>query len=359
MAHRGWLTINRLRQNSIMAEESVVISRAIEGDMEAFGHLYKIYEPRVRKWFVGVKRLGEAAAEDLAQTVFEKALGSIRKYKIEGPPIQSWLFGIAAHVYADYFRDGHAAETRLPDNLFHISRNDEHAPIDISELFRHNENLFSPRQKETVLLLLEGLAAEDIAGILGVGKKTVHEYVGRSRRKIEPIFVKEGYDAVTNIVRHGSPEYHRIITLLEHDPSMGFRFGRQWYMRRPNANSPLNSQSSAKEVIYISGLPPDDYDILAADYRHYGRYGVAKRNGRLVISQRDLDAFHSLARRKPRYNPPTPEHRPLYELADTRQEYSRLSRAARKGELSVLRDGKQAYSTTAEVERWRNSQNNL
>ena len=80
------------------------MSRAQNGDKDAFTLIYQEYvRPIYRYAYVRVGGHAEQA-EDLTQEVFLKALNSIGRYHYDGKPFGSWLFRIAHNLVIDYYR---------------------------------------------------------------------------------------------------------------------------------------------------------------------------------------------------------------------------------------------------------------
>jgi len=74
------------------------VRKAQAGDLDAFGHLYRLHHGAVFR----LARLHlPDAAEDAAQEVFLRAWQALRRYRDTGKPFLAWLYGIARHVLAD------------------------------------------------------------------------------------------------------------------------------------------------------------------------------------------------------------------------------------------------------------------
>jgi RNA polymerase sigma-70 factor (ECF subfamily) len=82
--------------------------QAADLDTSAFADLYRIYSPQVLR-YVAARVTGHQEAEDLANTVFEKAFAAIGRYKPTPPQFSTWLYTIAHNTVVDYYR-----KRRLP-----------------------------------------------------------------------------------------------------------------------------------------------------------------------------------------------------------------------------------------------------
>lgn len=72
---------------------------------EAFGALYERHAETLLRFFVRRTLDAEAAAELVAET-FAEAFASRRRFRGRGLDVTGWLYGIARHLLARYFRTG-------------------------------------------------------------------------------------------------------------------------------------------------------------------------------------------------------------------------------------------------------------
>jgi len=82
-------------------EELVAAAKA--GDAEAFGRLFDHFHEPVHR-YVAARVRRPSDAEDLAQTVFVKALEALPRYEQRGIPFGGWLFRLARNVVIDHIR---------------------------------------------------------------------------------------------------------------------------------------------------------------------------------------------------------------------------------------------------------------
>jgi RNA polymerase sigma-70 factor (ECF subfamily) len=83
--------------------DSELISRAKEGEMEAFGELYERYINLIFR-YLRCRVSEDQTAEDLAEVVFLKAFESLDRYQERGWPFSSFLYQVARNQLADYYR---------------------------------------------------------------------------------------------------------------------------------------------------------------------------------------------------------------------------------------------------------------
>lgn len=80
-----------------------LITRAREGDADAFGLLYDRYQPDILRYLLHRVRDRELA-EDLTQQVFLKAWQAIPRYEQRGVPFNAWLYRMAHNQMVDHYR---------------------------------------------------------------------------------------------------------------------------------------------------------------------------------------------------------------------------------------------------------------
>jgi RNA polymerase sigma-70 factor (ECF subfamily) len=101
--------------------EDELLTRARQGDREAFGDLYERHLDAIYRYVF--YRVEDAAdAEDLTETVFLKAWNALAGYRPGEVPFSAWLYRIAHNAIIDRHRTRKAhlpldAQTMLADNL--------------------------------------------------------------------------------------------------------------------------------------------------------------------------------------------------------------------------------------------------
>ena len=89
-------------------EAGSLARQAANLDLSAFADLYGLYSPQVLR-YVSSRITGPQEAEDLANTVFEKAFAAIGRYEPSPAQFSTWLYTIAQNTIIDYYR-----KRRLP-----------------------------------------------------------------------------------------------------------------------------------------------------------------------------------------------------------------------------------------------------
>ncbi len=172
----------------------------MSGQQLDFNHVYAIFHPKIRRYLA--RRVSEAEAEDLTQTVFIRVSQALQNFMGESS-LATWIYRIAANVVADKVRSPSyrynfqespteemaAASTEAP-NLWtgevppaidqHLIRKE------ISECIRGVVEKL-PEQSCAVIKLsaFEGLKNSEIAELLGTSLETVKIRLHRARVRLK------------------------------------------------------------------------------------------------------------------------------------------------------------------------------
>lgn len=126
----------------------------------------------------------ERAADDLAQETYERAIGSLHRYRAEGPA-RGWLLTIARRVCADHARravrrrriDEQVLRSATTGSLAGVSP-DGSGHVDLDDLLG---DLDDDRRAAFVLTQVLGLHYDEAAEVLGCPIGTVRSRVSRAR----------------------------------------------------------------------------------------------------------------------------------------------------------------------------------
>lgn len=126
-----------------MQAERDLVSRA-QTDPEAFGQLYDLYYDRIFGYVL--RRTADLdATQDITSETFCKALKGLRAFQWRNLPFGAWLFRIASHEIATYYRKNGRVITVdmdvLENELPHTSRPDEEYMEAESLLQQHTDFL--------------------------------------------------------------------------------------------------------------------------------------------------------------------------------------------------------------------------
>jgi RNA polymerase sigma-70 factor, ECF subfamily len=143
------------------------VERAKEGDREAFGDLYRLYQPPVFR--LARAHLREGAEDAVAET-FLRAWKALPRYRDTGAPFLAWLYGIARHVIADEFRRRARVEPRsdLPDRGVEWAVDER---LSLAEAIRR---LPGEQRQVVELKFLMGATNAEVAATLGKSEGAVN-----------------------------------------------------------------------------------------------------------------------------------------------------------------------------------------
>jgi RNA polymerase sigma-70 factor (ECF subfamily) len=77
--------------------------RASRLDVSAFADLYRLFSPQVLR-YMGSRVSSRQEAEDLTNTVFEKAFAAMGRYEPSPAQFSTWLYTIAQNTVIDHYR---------------------------------------------------------------------------------------------------------------------------------------------------------------------------------------------------------------------------------------------------------------
>jgi RNA polymerase sigma factor (sigma-70 family) len=175
-------------------DESQLISRAREGELDAFNLLIEIYERPVYNLCFRMLS-SEQAAEDAAQEAFISAFRSVASFR--GGSFRSWLFRIASNACYDEMRRRRARPARSLDAP--AGDDDRHidVPGDVKSLDEHVQNVelhealrealmdLPPDQRLAIVLRdVQGMDYDEIAEVTLTNLGTVKSRINRARSRL-------------------------------------------------------------------------------------------------------------------------------------------------------------------------------
>jgi RNA polymerase sigma-70 factor (ECF subfamily) len=167
---------------------------AARHDLACFVPIYDHYAPRI--YLYCLRRVGSSQeAEDLTSMTFTRALGALTDYR--GGSIAAWLFSIARHAIADYYRETRIDNVSL-DQFEDVLPDFSSPPV---EQLIHDErcvylhNLiatFSTEEQELLALSISGeLTSEEIGVVIGKKASTVRMRIHRLLKRLRASYAEE------------------------------------------------------------------------------------------------------------------------------------------------------------------------
>jgi RNA polymerase sigma factor (sigma-70 family) len=174
-----------------VATDAELVAAALAGDREAFGLLVDRHRPRATA--VVRRMLGDAEAEDVTQEALLRAHLDLRRLR-NPDSFGGWLSGIAVNLAKMRLRAGHGSVldrggVPVPNELPIAS--DDPSPVEVAEarelleLVRGALEALPDRQRRVALMYyVDGLAAAEIAALLGTSTGAVRVGLHRARRRL-------------------------------------------------------------------------------------------------------------------------------------------------------------------------------
>lgn len=172
--------------------------KQVDTDTEIFAQIFDRFYKRIYNYIR--YRIGNAyEAEDLTSQVFEQVLRKYDTFRPEKAPIEVWLFSIAHHAVADYYRKH---KRNMWFSLDKVKELVSRRPTPEEASLRnetHNELLaalatLGDRERNIIAMrFAANLKNREIASLLGLSENNVGIIVYRSLRQLREILSnKEG-----------------------------------------------------------------------------------------------------------------------------------------------------------------------
>ena len=181
--------------------------RQVTSEMLDFQSIHERFRPRVLRYLT--RRVGEADAEDVAQSVMLKVNEGLSAFR-GSSDIYTWIYRIATNAALDKLR-GKTLQT-VSDAELESDAVPPEAQIASVETAAIREEMSAciaefvaclPQNYKSVMILseFEGLTNDEIAGILGLSVETVKIRLHRAREKL-----RKELQAACNFSRDGGNE---------------------------------------------------------------------------------------------------------------------------------------------------------
>jgi RNA polymerase sigma-70 factor (ECF subfamily) len=173
-------------------DQSEVISlvkEAAGGNIQAFGHLYRIYLDQIYRYvFYHVN--DKMTAEDITEEVFLKAWKAIKSCKGRGKTFSSWLYRIAHNHMVNTLRDNNRITYLANDREIQITDPTRQAELNIEcqEMLKAIDCLPENQKQVIILKFIEGLDNREISKIIGKSEGAVRITQMRALTKLREKF---------------------------------------------------------------------------------------------------------------------------------------------------------------------------
>ena len=155
--------------------------------------------PRLRRYaraLVGDR----ASADDLVQDTLERAWAKLHLYR-RGTDLRAWLFTVMHNVHVNQVRSARATDPLDEDMPELAQRAAQGDSLLVRDLDRSIALL--PAEQRAVLLLvtLEDMSYEEVAGTLGIPVGTVMSRLSRAREKLRAMMLGQAAAAKLKVVK--------------------------------------------------------------------------------------------------------------------------------------------------------------
>jgi RNA polymerase sigma-70 factor (ECF subfamily) len=174
--------------------EASLVSRPAVTPAETipFDQVFDTYYPAVFRYF-RYRGADADTANDLASSVFEKALSNLRRYDPHKGQIQTWLFAIAHNLAINHWKTGATHPTTSLDDLDQQAQDDPPPEEELvriqdkQEILRALQSL-DPRSIEIIALKFGGsLTNSQIAELVNLNESNVGVILYRSLLKLRTV----------------------------------------------------------------------------------------------------------------------------------------------------------------------------
>jgi RNA polymerase sigma-70 factor (ECF subfamily) len=160
---------------------------AANGDLEAFGRLYRAHAQRVH--MLARRLVGSHSADEATQDVFVRAWTKLGSYRGEAQ-FGTWLHRLAVNVLIRYAQSARRREQRdvdLASELQGGAPSDPHVRLDLDTALSAIGETF---RRVVVLHDMEGYSHEEIAALLGISASASRMRLSRARMALRAFLIE-------------------------------------------------------------------------------------------------------------------------------------------------------------------------
>jgi RNA polymerase sigma-70 factor (ECF subfamily) len=182
--------------SSAVASDGDLVALVASGKLEALGELFERYESDLRTYVV---RLGVSRSDgdDLVQATFLEVMRASHRFD-PNYSVRAWLFGIATIMVRRHRRSLANAAARVALWAGVVRHDPAPTPAELLEGDRATRKLhaalarLSQKKREVfVLVTIEGLRGEEVAGLLGIPVNTVWTRLHHARSELRAALAEE------------------------------------------------------------------------------------------------------------------------------------------------------------------------
>ncbi len=183
--------------DSVEISDDLILSKAVQGDTEAFGVIYERYVHRIYN-YIYYRTGNHHDAEDLTARVFYRAIRSIINYQDRGLPISAWLYRIAHNLVANWHRDRSRRPEIVLDETTPFHHPAEHPEVSLMQseerdrLLKLIHKLPPERQQLLILKFVDHMSNSEIGDVMGRTEGAVKSLYHRTLLALRDDLIAEG-----------------------------------------------------------------------------------------------------------------------------------------------------------------------
>ena len=168
-----------LRGRALASSEAALVAELKARLPDAWTSLYDAHYRQLYRY--AFARVGDReTAEDIAATVFSRALTAIDCYRCTGRPLLAWLYGIARNVLSEHRRRPAALPWRREGREESGTDSDPVRFADSIDLRDALARLTSDQREAIILRYVVGLSAREAGAVLGRPEGAVYSLQSRA-----------------------------------------------------------------------------------------------------------------------------------------------------------------------------------
>ncbi len=190
---------------SLEYDDSLLIARLRDGDIDALGELYERYKTKVFRTATAITH-DERMAEDILQEVFLR----VNRYADSFDPTQPfepWLYRITVNLSYSWINKAKRWVYTFQDAIDRLRAPSKRDPERVTEsreecaiLRRAIDNLPDSHRTVVILYYLEDLSVNDLAFALGVPEGTVKSRLYYAREKLRKAIAEQERGSLPEVV---------------------------------------------------------------------------------------------------------------------------------------------------------------
>jgi RNA polymerase sigma-70 factor, ECF subfamily len=183
----------------LLPGDEKMVERCLQGDDAAWEMVVNSYAKRIYNLsYRYTSRRDEA--EDLTQEIFIRVYQNLKSFRSDSGSFQSWIMRVGRNLIIDHYRRTRRFQQAAgTEEMEGMNLRDDKVPSPQRSVEQSEASLFlseglqalSPELKEAIILRdLEGMAYQEIAGLLGIPEGTVKSRINRARLELAKLLVK-------------------------------------------------------------------------------------------------------------------------------------------------------------------------